>query len=103
MHNIYPNALHTDSGEKAPKGNTEIESAEVVPTDDISCEKPILLVVEDNSDICEYISESFSDSFDVVTASEGEAGCRAAIAHIPDIIVTDIMMAGMNGITFCKT
>ena len=102
MHNIYPNALHTDSGEKAPKGNTEIESAEVVPTDDISCEKPILLVVEDNSDICEYISESFSDSFDVVTASEGEAGCRAAIAHIPDIIVTDIMMAGMNGITFCK-
>ena len=36
MHNIYPNALHTDSGEKAPKGNTEIESAEVVPTDDLS-------------------------------------------------------------------
>lgn len=102
MHNIYPNALHADSEEKKQTNNPETELTEVASTDYIPSEKPILLVVEDNSDICEYISESFSDSFEVVTASEGESGCRAAIAHIPDIIVTDIMMAGMNGITFCK-
>ena len=99
MHNIYPNALHVDSEEKEQKDETE---SEATSPDYITSEKPILLVVEDNSDIREYISESFSDSFEVVTANEGEAGCRAAIAHIPDIIVTDIMMTGMDGITFCK-
>ena len=90
INNIYPNALHTESAEDSMLNNN------------ISGEKPILLVVEDNPDICEYISESFSDSFEVITAEEGEAGYRMAISQIPDIIVTDIMMAGMDGITFCK-
>ena len=102
INNIYPNALHTDSEEKEQNSNHDTESAEdSMLNNNISGEKPILLVVEDNPDICEYISESFSDSFEVITA-EGEAGYRMAISQIPDIIVTDIMMAGMDGITFCK-
>ncbi|WP_455587125.1 hybrid sensor histidine kinase/response regulator transcription factor [Bacteroides sp.] len=105
MHNIYPNALHADPEEKKePKEetDTEMKTTEKASTESASDEKPILLVVEDNADIREYISESFSDSFEVVTAGEGESGCRAAVAHIPDIIVTDIMMPGMDGISFCK-
>ena len=103
INNIYPNALHADSEEKEQNDNLDTESAEdIILNSHISGEKPILLVVEDNPDICEYISESFSDSFEVITAEEGEAGYRTAISQIPDIIVTDIMMAGMDGITFCK-
>ena len=103
INNIYPNALHADSEEKEQNDNLDTESAEdSMLNNNISEEKPILLVVEDNPDICEYISESFSDSFEVITAEEGEAGYRAAISQIPDIIVTDIMMPGMDGITFCK-
>ena len=103
INNIYPNALHTDSEEKEQNSNHDTESAEdSMLNNNISGEKPILLVVEDNPDICEYKSESFSDSFEVITAEEGEAGYRMAISQIPDIIVTDIMMAGMDGITFCK-
>ncbi len=103
INNIYPNALHADSEEKEQNDNLDTESTEdILLNSHISGEKPILLVVEDNPDICEYISESFSDSFEVITAEEGEAGYRTAISQIPDIIVTDIMMAGMDGITFCK-
>lgn len=103
INNIYPNALHADSEEKEQNDNLDTESAEdSMLNNNISEEKPILLVVEDNPDICEYISESFSDSFEVITAEEGEAGYRMAISQIPDIIVTDIMMPGMDGITFCK-
>lgn len=101
-YNIYPNALHADAEESKPRDNTETEPTEPASADNILNEKPILLVVEDNADIRGYISESFSDSFEVITANEGEAGCRAATAHIPDIIVTDIMMPGMNGVAFCK-
>ncbi len=103
MHNIYPNALHTDSDTEKENNNTEeVEAMEIIKDITGPGEKSILLLVEDNPDICEYIVDSFSDSFEVVTAAEGEAGCKAAFAHIPDIIVSDIMMPGMNGISFCK-
>lgn len=98
-HNIYPNALHCEQEE--PESKPENEMTENIQ--EISSNgKPILLVVEDNIDIRDYISESFSDSFDIITAGEGEEGCKAAFSHIPDIIVSDIMMPGMNGIDFCK-
>lgn len=95
-HNYYPSALHSEGND-----TKEIEQQETLP--DITANgRPILLVVEDNTDIRDYISDSFSDGFDVITAAEGDEGCKAAFAHIPDIIVSDIMMPGMDGITFCK-
>jgi len=94
-HNIYPNALHNDQNEI---GKDLPEIAE----ETFSNEKPVLLVIEDNADIREYISDSFSDSFEVITANNGEEGCKAAFAYIPDIIVSDIMMPVMDGIIFCQ-
>ena len=64
--------------------------------------KRILLIVEDNRDICDYIVESFSDDFEVRTAANGEQGLEQALGCIPDIIVSDIMMPVMNGIVMCR-
>ena len=65
-------------------------------------DKPILLIVEDNQDICDYIAESFSDKFDVKTASNGKQGKESALKYIPDIIVSDIMMPIMDGNEMCR-
>ncbi len=97
--NIYPNALHADSPEKAD--DEPEEEKEDIP-ESVSGGKRILLVVEDNPDICNYIVESFSDDFDVKTAANGEQGMEQALSCIPDIIVSDIMMPVMNGIVMCK-
>lgn len=97
-HNIYTNALHSDDEKEEETIEDDIENVEIQTGN----EKPLLLVVEDNADIRSYIKESFTDSFEVITANEGEAGCKQAFSKIPDIIVSDIMMPGMNGITFCK-
>ena len=56
--NIYPNALHADSPEKTD--DEPEEEKEDIP-ESVSGGKRILLVVEDNPDICNYIAESFSD------------------------------------------
>ena len=80
--------------------------SEAVPEDSQNTEpetsKPILLIVEDNEDIQKYIAESFSDSFEVITGSNGEEGKQQALNRIPDIIVSDIMMPVMDGITLCR-
>ena len=101
--NIYPNALHADSTEQAEKE----EEVQNVSSDDaqdaaMDSSKPILLIVEDNEEIQNYIAESFSDSFEVITANNGEEGKQQALSRIPDIIVSDIMMPVMDGITLCR-
>ncbi len=96
--NTYPHVLHADSQEKTVDEKEEKEEV----TEPSTGGKRILLIVEDNRDICDYIVESFSDEFDVKTAGNGEQGMKQALACIPDIIVSDIMMPGMSGTTMCK-
>lgn len=97
-HNIYTNALHSEPEEEKGPRQEEDEQLE----EQLTGRKPILLIVEDNPDIRHYIFESFADSFEVITAVEGGEGYDAAITHIPDIIVSDIMMPGIDGIAFLK-
>ena len=92
--NTYPHVLHADSTEKTSDEKDEKEE-NIEP---VHSGKRILLIVEDNRDICDYIVESFSDDFEVRTAANGEQGLEQALGCIPDIIVSDIMMPVMNGI-----
>lgn len=97
--NCYPNALRADSQvEESELPAAEKPQEEETPTND----KPILLIVEDNPDICDYIAESFSDSFEVKTAANGKLGKESALKYIPDLIVSDIMMPVMDGNEMCR-
>ena len=96
--NTYPHVLHADSTEKTSDEKDEKEEN----TEPVHSGKRILLIVEDNRDICDYIVESFSDDFEVRTAANGEQGLEQALGCIPDIIVSDIMMPVMNGIVMCR-
>ena len=100
--NIYPNALHADSSEQAAEEDTQETDFDENQEPQPDSGKPILLVVEDNEEIRNYIAESFSDSFEVVTAINGKEGKQQAFNTIPDIIVSDIMMPVMDGISMCR-
>lgn len=59
--------------------------------------KPIILVIEDNEDMCNYIVTSISDEYKTITAKNGKEGVKIAIAEVPDLIISDVMMPIMDG------
>ena len=57
----------------------------------------VLLVVEDNPDLRRYISDQFSGEFAVVEAKNGKTGLEKAKKHLPDLVISDLMMPVMGG------
>ncbi len=60
-------------------------------------EKDVILIVEDNIAMNTFIKEALEDEFTVITAFNGKEGLRLAEKHLPDCILTDIMMPLMSG------
>jgi PAS domain S-box-containing protein len=58
---------------------------------------PLVLVVEDNSDMNAFISETLSASYRTVAAFDGQEGLNKALELRPDLILCDVMMPGMSG------
>jgi signal transduction histidine kinase/DNA-binding response OmpR family regulator len=65
--------------------------------------KPILLIVEDQNDMRNFIKNSFADSYEVIVAKNGKEGIDKALRHIPDIIISDIMMPEVDGLELTET
>lgn len=64
--------------------------------------KPVLLLVEDNEDFRFYLKDNLKLQYTVLEARDGNEGLQRALASLPDLIVSDIMMPEMNGIELCK-
>jgi signal transduction histidine kinase/DNA-binding response OmpR family regulator/ligand-binding sensor domain-containing protein len=64
--------------------------------------KPVLLVVEDNIELSGLLSFHFSDSYQVVVATNGADALSQLNNLQPDVIITDVMMPEMDGIEFCQ-
>ncbi len=89
-------------------GEDESRSAQGMEISDIDTvpgmpERDIILVVEDNADVRKYIKESLETLFQVKEAADGRQGIQQAREIIPDLIVSDIMMPGVDGIELCRT
>jgi len=62
-----------------------------------SNDKPSVLVIEDNQDMRNYIVEQIKDDYQVLTAKDGLQGFNLAVAEVPDLIISDIMMPNKDG------
>lgn len=72
-----------------------------IETNDKSIKKRIL-IVEDNFEIRSFLNEHLKEMFNVLQANDGKAGLAKAKKYIPDIIVSDVMMPGMDGLEMLK-
>lgn len=61
-------------------------------------EKPILLIVEDNEDVAQYLVAILRPDYHVEVAENGRLGWGRTLELIPDIILSDVMMPVMDGI-----
>ena len=59
---------------------------------------PLLLIVEDNEDVIQYIASCLHDSYRLILAGNGEEGTRIAIEQVPDLVISDVMMPVKSGI-----
>ena len=61
-----------------------------------------ILIAEDNYDLRAFISEMLGNTYSIVEAENGKEGLEKATAVIPDLIISDVMMPGMDGYEFCQ-
>ncbi len=62
-----------------------------------------LLIVEDNSELRNYLKLELQEQYKVITANNGKEGLNQVYQYLPDIIITDVIMPEMDGLDFCKT
>ena len=75
---------------------------EEVEDDAISEEAPLILIVEDNDDMRQFIKENVQTNYKVIESVDGEDGLNKALENIPDFIVSDVLMPKLNGYELCS-
>jgi signal transduction histidine kinase/CheY-like chemotaxis protein/streptogramin lyase len=65
-------------------------------------ERYLVLVADDNPDMRQYLSEILSPNFEVLLASQGEEALALALEQVPDLVVSDWMMPGGDGLGLCR-
>lgn len=69
----------------------------------VASNQPLLLIIEDNADMVQYLAACLQSDYQLVSASNGEAGIQKAIKLVPDIIISDVMMPKKSGFEVCET
>ncbi len=69
-----------------------------VPADDA----PLILVIEDDDDVRSYVAAQFAASYRTAEAADGESGLERVRELKPHLVISDVMMPGMDGFELCR-
>lgn len=100
--------LPLDSGE-SPAKNIEPAETSIQPhptgsatTATFSPKAHTVLIVDDNEDFRLYLVENLRNSYNILEAENGETAFEKACKHLPDLILSDVMMPVVDGLQLCE-
>lgn len=64
--------------------------------------KNLLLLIDDNPGIIQYLTELFKNDYHIISAHNGQLGLEKAYKYVPDLIISDVSMPEINGMELCK-
>ena len=64
--------------------------------------QPMILITEDDPELRQYIREQLQGQYQILEAGEGQTGLKIAQEQMPDLILSDVRMPGMDGLDFCR-
>ncbi|QRR00675.1 hybrid sensor histidine kinase/response regulator transcription factor [Dyadobacter sandarakinus] len=116
LYKSHPALIAENAPAVTPEGNSvlleELSEGEVmlaasaIPSqqmimEELSSDIKTMLIVEDDEDIRQYIGQAFAGQFKLLQAGNAEDGLSLVRKHVPDIVISDVMMGGMSGIDMC--
>lgn len=72
------------------------------PESCLDSSKPTVLIIDDNADIRLYVHGLLHTDYTVIEAADGAEGIRKAMKYVPDLIISDVMMPGIDGVECCR-
>ncbi len=97
---IYSDNIIEDMLPDSYENEKTVEDGDGSYTD--SKNKKVILVIEDNIELRNYIVQLLESDYKVLTAGNGQEGLNMTLNHIPDIVISDIMMPVMDGIEYTR-
>ena len=74
----------------------------ITATADFDDDRPLILVIDDNSGMRTYLRSLLQESYNVSEAADGQEGLECARREVPKLVVCDVMMPGMDGLEFTR-
>lgn len=81
--------------------NMELGEPEEMPEMELG-DRPCVLVIDDNADIRTMLKQLLSNTYTVLEAPDGRYGIKMATRYLPDLVICDVMMPGMDGMECCR-
>jgi len=63
---------------------------------------PVVLLIEDNPEVRQFVRQMLANQYQVLEAPDGKMGVYLALEHVPDLIITDLMMPELDGYEVCR-
>ncbi|WP_342648162.1 two-component regulator propeller domain-containing protein [Mucilaginibacter sp. CSA2-8R] len=88
--------------QSTPESLTEQHDLTVTGIETESGEQPLLLIIDDNEEFRFYLKDHLKANYRIIEAANGKEGWQQALAHHPELIISDMMMPFMDGVELSK-
>lgn len=96
-------SILSELNDEMPEEETTAAPQVNLPQDELVSDKQTLLIIDDDVEILNYLFSIFLTDYKIFKADCAEDGIKLAHEQLPDLIISDIVMKGLNGLDLCKT